>query len=565
MDATAAARPFRLVVAPFFPSQQPALGISSIAAELKRHGYPATIRYLNVEFGREVGHELACFIERGASKDVLIGEMIFARALWGDAAPDWPRYREQLILSANSRGAPSGRLSRARIDAIGLLYESSCAIVDSWADSLLADRPRVLGFTSSFQQNTASLAIAKRIRMRASAAETLIVFGGANCEMEMGRALADNFSFIDHVVSGEGERTVVDIARAAYAESDGGGRLPRFIHGAAITDLDTLPYPDFDDYFRAIGGTVLEGRASLAAESSRGCWWGEKSHCTFCGLNGATMRYRSKAPARFLDEVRVQQRRYQTDRFAISDNIMSLDYLTTVMPALIDRRSQAKFFYETKANLKKEQLALMAAAGVCAIQPGIESFSTRVLKLMGKGTSLLQNVQLLKWCKEFGIEAFWGIIYGFPREPVEEYATLAELVSSLVHLPAPAGSWPVRVDRFSPYWRSPEQYGLVNLRQSKGYDMVYAPLPPEERKRLAYFFDHEHADGRRPWSYFAPAAAEIGRWREIRSRGPVLELIRDADGCKVRDTRWSDHVRPTGRVPIPGRPCGASLPTGSGG
>ena len=42
---------------------------------------------------------------------------------------------------------------------------------------------------------------------------------------------------------------------------------------------------------------------TLLFETSRGCWWGAKSHCTFCGLNGETMAFRSKSPRRALDEL----------------------------------------------------------------------------------------------------------------------------------------------------------------------------------------------------------------------------------------------------------------------
>jgi len=56
-------------------------------------------------------------------------------------------------------------------------------------------------------------------------------------------------------------------------------------------------------------------------------------------------------------------------------------------------------FYEVKANLTRVQVSALRAAGVTRIQPGIESLSDHVLKLIGKGTCGLRNVQLLKWCR----------------------------------------------------------------------------------------------------------------------------------------------------------------------
>jgi radical SAM superfamily enzyme YgiQ (UPF0313 family) len=57
-------------------------------------------------------------------------------------------------------------------------------------------------------------------------------------------------------------------------------------------DLDYTSFLDSID--RHFPNGAVE--TTLLFETSRGCWWGEHSHCTFCGLNGSTMLYRSMAP-----------------------------------------------------------------------------------------------------------------------------------------------------------------------------------------------------------------------------------------------------------------------------
>ena len=54
-------------------------------------------------------------------------------------------------------------------------------------------------------------------------------------------------------------------------------------------DLDKLPYPDYDDYVLTQKqlNLVFPGDPALHIEGSRGCWWGQKHQCTFCGLNAA--------------------------------------------------------------------------------------------------------------------------------------------------------------------------------------------------------------------------------------------------------------------------------------
>ena len=48
--------------------------------------------------------------------------------------------------------------------------------------------------------------------------------------------------------------------------------------------------PTSRDYFRALdaSGAAPDVAPTLLFETSRGCWWGAKSHCTFCGLNGGS-------------------------------------------------------------------------------------------------------------------------------------------------------------------------------------------------------------------------------------------------------------------------------------
>jgi ribosomal peptide maturation radical SAM protein 1 len=277
----------------------------------------------------------------------------------------------------------------------------------------------------------------------------------------------------------------------------------------------------------------------LAVESSRGCWWGRKSHCTFCGLNGGTMAFRSKSAPRFAAELETLSRKHETTHFAVTDNILDMSYLRSLFPELVKQARRYHLFYETKSNLRKEQVELLAAAGVSVLQPGIESFSTDILKLMAKGTSRLQNIQLLKWCYELGVRVTWNLLYGFPGEDPHEYQEMADLLPSLFHLSPPSGCSKVRLDRFGPYWKSPETYGLHNLRPYWSYDFALAGVPPAERARLAYFFEYEYGDGSNPYDYARPTAERVAEWRRAATgtQRVKLELHRSGSGPRVVDTR----------------------------
>ena len=121
------------------------------------------------------------------------------------------------------------------------------------------------------------------------------------------------------------------------------------------------------------------------------------------------------------------------------DNILDLRYIQTLFPKPIERGSRVKLCYETKANLRFEQLATLWKGGVRWIQPGIESLDDRALKLLEKGNSTLMNLQLLKWCRELDIDVSWNLLSGIPGESDDWYAKMADWLPAIFHLQPPTG------------------------------------------------------------------------------------------------------------------------------
>jgi ribosomal peptide maturation radical SAM protein 1 len=307
-----------------------------------------------------------------------------------------------------------------------------------------------------------------------------------------------------------------------------------------VRDLDALPYPDYDDYFAALDDAGLRDATPVAVvvETSRGCWWGAKHHCTFCGLNGETMAFRSKSPERAYDEIVHLTRHHSVARLGCVDNIVDMKYIDTLFPRLAESGLELDLFYEVKANLRRDQLQKMYAGGMRQIQPGIESFSDQVLKLMRKGVSGFQNIQLLRWSQEVGIGCAWNLIGGFPDEDPAEYGRMAAMLPLLAHLEPPCSAAQLRLDRFSPFHAAPDAFGFRNVRPARAYFYVF-PFGRREIARLAYFFDFDYADGRDPQDYLEPVQRVVQRWWEARLADPRprLDARFDAEGVTVQDSR----------------------------
>jgi len=405
-----------------------------------------------------------------------------------------------------------------------------------------------VGFTSSFHQHASSLALARRLKQ--ARPRCAIVMGGANCEGPMGAETARQFPFVDAVVSGEGDLVFPDLV-SRVLEGRALEGLPgvftsanaqaALATGARVTaptvqDMDALPIPDFSDYFEQFGRSryAKEWQPGLFFESSRGCWWGERMHCTFCGLNGGTMSYRSKSATRAIEELAALTQRHPGCDIQVTDNILDLKYFKDFVPLLAERKLGADLFYETKANLKKDQLRLLKRAGITKLQPGVESLIDDVLMLMRKGVSALHNIQLLKWCKELGIKPHWNVLWGFPGEPPREYERLADVVPLLRHLPPPGGFGAIRLDRFSPNHFDADRLGFKNVRPLAPYGHVY-PFPEDVLRNLAYYFSYDYQEPRDVAGYVRKLARELRKWK--RDRQSELLSLTCGDTLVIADSR----------------------------
>jgi ribosomal peptide maturation radical SAM protein 1 len=500
---------------PFAPSAFPALGLSLLKPILVDAGFSTTVHYATLRFAGRIGRH-AYDAVANADARLLAGDWAFAHTL--DPQREDEPFPSADFVAACAPGL-NGHLALARSQALSFLEEIVAEIA--------ASEPDIVGFTNTFAQGVASLAAARLLKERLPSA--VVMMGGANCEGPMGRELVRNFPFVDVVVAGEGESVLLELVSRIVAGSALEGLhgvvtsanarpsdepAPGRFDSALPVDLDTLPFPDFGEYFAGIAAFAGEEAIAphLLIEGARGCWWGAKHHCTFCGLNGATLAFRSKSPGRFVSELRHLREAYGVEHVSAVDNIMDYKYYETVLPELARLRLGTKLFFEIKANVRKDQVALLAESGVYEVQPGIESFDNGVLRLMRKGVTMLQNVQLLKWCKEYGVGVAWNILYGFPGEDPGAYERMTALVPLLAHLPPPQAVAPIRVDRFSPYFDDPEALGMTGIRPAFAYARVY-DLQPETLANLAYYFDFDYIDGRDPEAYVGPLVAAVAAWQ----------------------------------------------------
>lgn len=548
------------VAMPFGPLTVPAIGPELLKGTVPERS--CRVRYFTLDFARTIGVELYDELcTRWGFGRTMVGDWLFADALARDPAAA----TGEVSGAAAAPGDPAtyfeavglaDRLSEAEVEALLTARDRVEPFLEWCRLEIARLGPRIVGCTSTFQQHVASLALASRLRHHHS--ELFLVMGGANCEGSMGLATVRQFPFLDAVVSGEAEEVFprlvervfegrpVDDLRGVYTPSNHVGLDPRRPPDAPRpADLDQVPRPDFDDFFEQWHAVALdtEQQPRLLFETSRGCWWGERSHCTFCGLNGGGMAFRSKSPERAFDELAALVRRHPGRRVLVVDNILDMRYFETFLPRLAEAELGVELFYEVKANLSKDQLRQLRAAGVREIQPGIESLSDDVLRRMGKGVKALVNVQVLKWCRELGLWPAWHLIWGFPGEPAEEYARMAEWIPLLSHLPPPGDTSKIRLDRFSPNFERAEDLGFTELEPSPAYAHVYRNVDRGTLFDLAYDFRYMYQDGRRAEDYTHAVVEKVAEWRRDHAKSALFQVEKG-------DQLWLWDLRPVARKPL---------------
>jgi len=423
------------------------------------------------------------------------------------------------------------------------------------------DKADLVGFTSMFMQNVAVFAMAQKIKERNT--KVTIIMGGANCESPMGQVIVKNVKQVDYVFSGPALKSLPEFVQHCLDHEEWKcssikgvfSKRNYFFHTGpdAIGEELSIDVPtklEYDSFLSTWNENFANTGAKpiLLFETSRGCWWGERAHCTFCGLNGSTMAYRSMKPELAIDLISELFKFSPTvSRLESVDNILPKNYVQEVLP-FINPPENMTLFYEVKADLTEHDIEVLSKAGVRAIQPGIESLTTSTLKLMKKGTSSFQNLILLKNCLLYGVSPAWNLLMGFPGEKEDVYRKYIEDVPLLVHLPPPSGAYPVRFDRYSPYFMKAEEY-MLDLHPLDYYSLIY-PFEENDLENMAYFFadtniDAEYAQTTFRW--IGPVREQVTPWvkkwqQPGRATIPKLFFKEERDGTIILDTRFGDAI-----------------------
>lgn len=541
---------------PWATYAEPSLGLATLKAELAQEGIACRVRHLNLRLLRHVSAQSCSMLAAFWG----INEFLFTKLL------DDEFDEEQAACLAERCAVHAPEVSQERYRSTEALLHLCMRLRDDvmphylneCADDILALQPTLVGFTCMFDQTLASVALARLLKARRP--DLPVVLGGYALEGVPGENVLRSFPWIDAVARGDGEPQIARLAWASVGMDDlaaipgvqvrpAPGAAPAPAAKAIGAELERNPPPDYSDWFADLDTLQADEHITvhskvLPVEASRGCWWGQHKHCVFCGIDEETLRYRAKSSEHVLRMLETMRQRYGDRIYRFSDYILPRQYYHDTLDQLAQLSPRLRLMGEIKANQSDERLNRFAAAGFVELQPGIESFSSEVLKLMDKGVRGIHNVLTLKSGYRHGIQINYNILYGLPGEQGAWYRAMVQQLPKLYHLTPPVSRTETIVTRFAPLQADPTRFGLSpKPRHHRCYDVMFSRAFQQTHDfRLddyAYYFARGFDYPNELGVFYRMLVEQVEHWKgQHRQRAVYLYYSDDGETLTVHDSRF---------------------------
>lgn len=295
--------------------------------------------------------------------------------------------------------------------------------------------PDIVGVTSATLTFNPALKILQAAKR--TLPNCLTIMGGPHVTVMDEETLRKNPE-VDIVVRGEGEQTVLEIAKlisdskVKNFENIIGITFKRngqIVHNPPrpfIQDLDSLPYPAHEHF--EVSRYKISGRIYLPIITSRGCPF----QCAFClASNMCGKGFRARKPKNVVDELEWLRDTHAAEAFAFYDDTFTYDSKRAI--AICEEMRKRKFSlpWDCRTRVDRvtpELLNALRKTNCLLIHFGVESGSQKMLNAMRKGTTVEQNATAIRWAKEAGISVAISVVVGYPGETPEMMEETFEFV-----------------------------------------------------------------------------------------------------------------------------------------
>ncbi len=287
---------------------------------------------------------------------------------------------------------------------------------------LEAYQPTIVGVGSM----TPTIASALRCAQIGKELGAKVLMGGPHATFA-DREILSSGDAVDVIVRGEGEETILELAKEApnlqkIGDIKGitfrkGKEIIQTANRPFISNLDALPKPAY--HLLPIKKYRISGQYLLPVMSSRGCPF----QCNFCVASQMFgQRFRARSPKNVVDELEWLKTEFGAEGIAFQDDTLTFDRKRAldICDGIIERKLGLRWGCGTRADVvTKELLAKMSRAGCNETMFGVESGCPQMRAVLKKGVTNEQIKNAIKWTKEAGIFVTVSVILGYPGETKE--------------------------------------------------------------------------------------------------------------------------------------------------
>jgi radical SAM superfamily enzyme YgiQ (UPF0313 family) len=262
--------------------------------------------------------------------------------------------------------------------------------------------------------------------------DTTIIAGGQGLgtpwgDTKFGKMLFDK-KLIDYVASGDGE-VIFDNFLKGITDCPG----LNFVPPEQITDLDSIPYPTFEQINP--NNYSYHENPGVYITASRGC----VRKCKFCDVPARWPKYKYRKGADVAGELYAHFKSVGVSVVQFTDSVINgvIPEFEQLQDAIIEYKNKdpefaphwlSQFNIRRRKDMPERIYQKMAAAGASVLVCGVEHASWPIRKAMGKEFDNDDLDYHIKMCAKYGIRNVFLMFIGYPSETPEDHREMLDFL-----------------------------------------------------------------------------------------------------------------------------------------
>jgi hypothetical protein len=235
---------------------------------------------------------------------------------------------------------------------------------------------------------------------------------------------------IDHYIHGDGEYTLREILKdnLTYTGIDS-------LNWTEIKDLDSLPYPNYDDY----NFNLYESKF-VGILGSRGC----VRQCTFCDVHEHWQNFRWRNGEMIFEEMLSQNKKYGIQFFKFQDSLINgnVKEYNKLIKLLAEHNTNnpdnklhwaSYFIFRPKTQMSEEEWAMTGASGAYVLNVGVESLVDKNRYHIKKKFNNEDLEYSLAMAKKYGVKIFFITLVGYVTETEDDHLETLQWIRDHKH------------------------------------------------------------------------------------------------------------------------------------